>query len=191
MAFAVLIELYSILAVATVKPFFMQPKQTRNALTFLISFLILVICTACPYKSAYPLTGKTIVYDATFNGSWKNDDAELTISNIDAYNFHFYYNDYDPDFGAGEIKGKGYVISHAGSQFVVAEQATNPKSYLIFKIVSIRPNTVKINELKEALVGGRTFRSEALFTKFVQENINAISASRVKTFTRTRQAGSK
>ena len=165
----------------------MQPKPIHGKLTFLLSFIILLLCTGCPYKSDYPMAGKVLAYDVTFNGSWKNNDAELTISRIDDHNFRFYYNDYDPDFGAGELKGKGYVIDHAPSQFVVLEQATTPKSYFVYKIVSIRPNTVKLNELDEALVRDRKFSSTTAFTKFINDNLSSISAASTETWTRTRR----
>lgn len=164
----------------------MQPKHTHAKRILLFCFIVLLVCTGCPYKSDFPMVGKVIAYDATFNGSWKNNEAELTISPIDDDNFRFYYNDYDPDFGAGELKGKGYVIDHAGLQFAVLELAKTPKRYYVYKIVSIKPNTVKLNEIQEALVGKRTFSSPTAFTQFIADNLTSINTN-TQTWTRTRR----
>ena len=128
-----------------------------------------------------------MAYDVTLNGSWKNNEAELTISRIDDHNFRFYYNDYDPDFGAGELKGKGFMIDHSGSSFIVLEQGTAPKSYFVYRIASIRPNTVKLNEVKETLVGKRKFSSATAFTQFIADNLASIASASTKTWTRTRK----
>lgn len=164
----------------------MKIKQTRLHLTFLFSFVILVLCTGCPYESEYPMTGRVVKYDATILGSWKNGQADLVISRVDDENFRFQYNDYQEDFGAGLVKGKGFIIEKNDSEFAVIEQATTPKTYMVFKINSIRQNTMKLNTLSDELMEGETFSSATAFTRYILDNEESIFDEEVDTYTRTR-----
>lgn len=155
----------------------------KTKLTALFSFLILIVCTGCPYESKFRLSGDIIEYDKDLIGEWKKDKVDLKITRIDNKKFKYQFNDNDPEFGIGKFDGEGYVVSKMGKKYVIAElpdarKDSTGKIYYTYKIERIKQNSIIVLPLEEENpFDPKTYSSVTEFTDFVTKNATAFRYS--------------
>lgn len=144
-------------------------NNLKMQLTVPLLLTVMVLCMGCPYESKFPLEGTKVRYDRDIIGTWHEDETDLKIGRIDDYKFSFTYDDHDDEYGAGKVTGTGYCITNSGSTYAVFERNDiNDKKYVIYKVISLEPNSLNVIPLDEDDISAtRTFSSAADFTRYI------------------------
>ena len=128
----------------------------------------MVICTACPYESKYPVSGAKIKYNVNLIGEWRNLKNDLSISRVDDYNFNYVYDDHDEDYGAGRVSGKGYAVTNNGATYLVIQKAAGSDTkYLTYKLLNAEEESFAVIPLDEDNMQTKAFNSAEDFNSYL------------------------
>jgi len=150
----------------------MKIQNFKLKLIVPLLFMVMILCTGCPYEAKFPLDGTKVKYDKNLVGSWHQGDVDLKIIRVDDYRFSYVYNDHDDDYGTGEETGTGYAVTNNGSTYLVAERENDgTKSFAIYKVLSIESGNLAVIPLEEDNIpASKKFSSVQEFTNYVINN---------------------